>query len=69
MSEMCFDDFDYDRHPDNCECEECIKEEIEKQELPRNCHYCIGIFKCDYFYGDDNCVKHNKEILRSGKEF
>jgi hypothetical protein len=23
MSEMCFDDFDYDRHSDNCECTEC----------------------------------------------
>ena len=23
MSEMCFDDFDYDRHSDNCDCDEC----------------------------------------------
>ena len=29
MSEMCFDDFDYDRHSDSCECEKCTPENIE----------------------------------------
>ena len=31
MSEMCFDDFDYDRHSDSCECSECTPENLESQ--------------------------------------
>lgn len=26
MSDMCFDDFDYDRHSDMCDCEECTSD-------------------------------------------
>jgi DnaJ-class molecular chaperone len=32
MSDMCFDDFDYDRHSDNCECEECRAELVESAQ-------------------------------------
>ena len=36
MSEMCFDDFDYDRHSDNCECEECHAEQVKStQRIPQ----------------------------------
>lgn len=29
MSEMCFDDFDYDRHGDDCSCQHCCSENEE----------------------------------------
>lgn len=32
MSEMCFDDFDYDRHSDNCECSECIEDKGDEDD-------------------------------------
>lgn len=41
MSEMCFDDFDYDRHSDNCECEECTPEERGTQ--PTDTQHSNGV--------------------------
>ena len=52
MSDMCFEDFDYDRHSDNCECEECRAELVESAqhipqqtnggEYPQICPNCGG---------------------------
>ena len=36
VSDMCFDDFDYDRHSDMCDCEECTSEIDEPAQQPNN---------------------------------
>ena len=49
MSEMCFDDFDYDRHSDNCECEECRAETIESaQHSLQQLNYAIALLRKVY---------------------
>ncbi len=60
MSEMCFDDFDYDRHDSNCECEECkVIEEYTNEEL---CE--INLYECD----DTQVTKEKHKIVKIRKE-
>jgi hypothetical protein len=58
MSELCFDDFDYDRHSTDCECRECTKEEYF------TCEFCNDEIDLeDESRGDHKCLeKENTEL-------
>jgi RecJ-like exonuclease len=65
MSEMCFDDFDYDRQSSNCDCEECKPELENIEDYPP---HMLG----DYITKNKN-IKNGKDLCNrcdgTGNEF